>query len=201
MRPRTDAGGLAAGLALGLLGVCAMAACATDRFEPPAAGAVPAWTPALRAQAGALAARLRAGAPSREGTLVVRLAFPATVDLDLYVTGPALETVYYANTPARSGGRLVRDRRCGDAAGDEGTRIEEIRFDPALPGRYRVGVDYPQACTRGAGVAAFALRAETGGAPRVATGLAQRRVFQPLLMELELPSSPGPAPHPLEPRP
>ena len=61
-----------------------------------------------------------AGAVS-EGGLRVELVFSDDADLDLYVTGPDLETVYFANTPTRAGGALERDLRCD---GEPGTRVE-----------------------------------------------------------------------------
>src|SRR6058998_2910370 len=51
------------------------------------------------------AAALPAAPP--QGIRVV-LLWAAPVDLDLYVTDPGLETVYFANTPSGSGGKLVR---------------------------------------------------------------------------------------------
>ena len=44
--------------------------------------------------------------------LSVQLAFEADTDLDLYVTGPLLETVYFANLASKSGGELSADVRC-----------------------------------------------------------------------------------------
>jgi hypothetical protein len=48
------------------------------------------------------------------GGLLVRLAFDDVADLDLFVTDPLQESAYFANTPTRSGGRLLDDRRCSD---------------------------------------------------------------------------------------
>jgi hypothetical protein len=76
--------------------------------------------------------------------LTVTLLWDAAVDLDLYVTDPALETVYYANSHARSGGVLEKDVRCAD--GSRGEQVERARWTAAPPGRYRVGVDFPETC-------------------------------------------------------
>ena len=76
--------------------------------------------------------------------LAVTLVWDAPVDLDLYVTDPGLETVYYANARARSGGRLERDARCADQA--SGERSEATRWPAPPAGRYRVGVDFPETC-------------------------------------------------------
>lgn len=76
--------------------------------------------------------------------LTVTLLWDAAVDLDLYVTDPAGETVYYANARSRSGGALERDARCAGRAGGE--QVERTRWTNAPAGRYRVGVDFPEAC-------------------------------------------------------
>ncbi len=74
--------------------------------------------------------------------LVVRLAFGANADLDLFVTDPGQEAVYFANSPSRRGGELVVDRRCGDPA----PRVEVVHYSSPMAGRYRVGVDFPEVC-------------------------------------------------------
>ena len=92
-------------------------------------------------EANALAAQLAASpliAPA-SGEIRVRLVFGETADLDLYVTDPRQETVYFANSPSRGGGRLDRDVRCGEPP----PRVETVEFEAAVPGRYRVGVDFP----------------------------------------------------------
>src|SRR5262245_1845234 len=53
--------------------------------------------------------------PAPAGGLRVERHFGAEADLDLYVTDPLQETVYFANSPTRRGGRLEQDLRC-DAA-------------------------------------------------------------------------------------
>src|SRR5262245_38599711 len=88
--------------------------------------------------------------PLRPGELRVRLVFGVEADLDLYVTGPDQETVYYANTPAGAGA-LDADRRCGDP----GPRVETASFAPAAAGRYRVGIDHAGRCEPGTGPAAY----------------------------------------------
>jgi len=76
--------------------------------------------------------------------LTVTLLWDAAVDLDLYVTDPALESVYYANARARSGGTLEKDVRCAERT--RGEQAERIRWTAAPAGRYRIGVDFPEAC-------------------------------------------------------
>jgi hypothetical protein len=76
--------------------------------------------------------------------LRIRLAFGADADLDLYVTDPLQETVYFANTPSASGGRLAEDVTCSDAE----PRVETVVFEEPPPGRYRIGIDFPIRCNR-----------------------------------------------------
>ena len=126
-------------------------------------------------------------APPPIGTLRVRLAFPEWADLDLFVTDPAQETVYFANTPSRSGGRLARDVRCGDA----GERIETVVFPDAGPGRYRIGVDHPRRC-EGApdGSAPFVVVVDGHGSPEVRRSAVPFEVFLPIVLEVDVARSP-----------
>jgi len=111
----------------------------------------------------------------------VQLAFDASADLDLYVTDSLQETVYFANTPSRSGGFLDRDRTCNDAA----PRVETIVFERPPPGRYRIGVEHAQPCA--AGVAApFAVRALHGEQHFETGGVLPPRRFAPIVLELEI---------------
>jgi hypothetical protein len=138
----------------------------------------------LAAQANTLAAALGAQdlAPLEPGTVRVRLAFPQSADLDLYVTGPTHETVYFANTPARTGGELERDLRCDAPA----PRVEVVTFAAATAGPYRVGVDFPEHCEGAGDPVSFVVYLET------ATGRDERRRsiapghFLPIVMAAEL---------------
>src|SRR5262249_37927362 len=76
--------------------------------------------------------------------VTVTLRWTASVDLDLYVTDPDLETAYFANPRTRSGGVLARDARCAD--GPPGARTEQVHWTTPPRGRYRVGVDFPEVC-------------------------------------------------------
>mgnify|MGYP001824867224 CR=1 FL=1 len=139
----------------------------------------PSWTAERSAAAEELATRI--ATPGPDAPLVVRLAFSEAADLDLYVTGPLQETVYYANTPSKVGGALLEDRRCTHP----GTRIETITF-PAVSGRYRVGVDYPRACRDAKTPAPFALRIDLPDGPRTRRGIAVHHVFEPIVIEFEV---------------
>ena len=79
-----------------------------------------------------------APAPLSPGVLRVSLVFGEGADLDLYLTDPSQETVYYANTPSQvHGGRLESDLRC-DAVPP---RVETIVLASGAAGALRVGVD------------------------------------------------------------
>ena len=148
---------------------------------PPEPQPLPEWDDASRRAAAALEAALTSEAFSAPSELVLRLAFPSTADLDLYVSDPLDETVYYANTPVRSGGALDADRRCEDAA----PRIETVRFTEPLPGRYRVGVDFQHRCADGGDAVPWAIAIEARGERRLLRGLAEWNIFKSRVDEFE----------------
>jgi hypothetical protein len=96
------------------------------------------------------------------GDVQVTLTWQANVDVDLYVTDPNGDTVFYGNTSVLSGGELDRDNLCGNF---EWGRPENIFWPPAgaPSGEYRVKVSYFDYC--GAGEAP-----EVGWSVRVVVG-------------------------------
>ncbi len=151
---------------LGLAGVFALA-CAS----PPA----PSSTELEAALAGG-------GAEATAG-LRVRLAFGARADLDLYVSDPLAETVYFGNTPSVSGGRLAADLRCVDPD----PRVEEVRFESPPTGRYRVGVDYSEACDGGGDAPEpFVLEVVRDGRRELHRGEAPPDYFSAVVLEFEI---------------
>jgi hypothetical protein len=170
-RRRTASEGIARARALLAAACLGLAGCAaTDAPGPPPPDA----------QAAELARVLASAPQPPPGAVVVRLAFGAEADLDLYVTDPLQEAVYFGNTPARSGGRLEADLRCDAAA----PRVETVVFDPAPAGRYRVGVDFPERCDGGRGEVAFAVELVTGGRRTQRSGRLAPAVFEPLVLEV-----------------
>lgn len=143
--------------------------------------AAAALTERLEAEGAELAAVLEVG-HAEPADLVVRLAFGADADLDLYVTDPLLETVYFANREPRSGGRIEADLRCDAPA----PRVEEVRFEEALPGPYRVGVDHPTRCDDGAEPVAYALSVEGRGVEHSVQGSVGLREFRVVALEFEI---------------
>lgn len=166
-----------------LIAACWLQACAAGAPAPPPP---PTWDASRTETAAALEVALARGSERAAGTLRVRLAFAGTADLDLYVTDPQLETLYYANTPVRSGGVLAEDQRC-DAERGAALRIEVADFSAPLEGRYRVGVDYPSACDGDEDVAPYALSIEWDGGRRELRGLAEPLRFEPIVIEFDLP--------------
>ncbi len=111
----------------------------------------------------------------------VRLVFGAEADLDLFVTDPSHEEVYFANSPSRLGGVLDADRRCEDPA----PRVETVRFDAAPPGRYRVSVDFPIRCRAGVDEASYRVIVEVDGRRREIEGVARFGRLERIVTEFE----------------
>jgi len=121
--------------------------------------------------------------------LVVRLAFDDVADLDLFVTDPLQESVYFANSPSRSGGYLVDDRRCSDPP----PRLEAVHFPEPVVGRYRVGVDFHGRCekTSRSGDAKeeglYIVRVEQGGRILERRGMLTPGLFEVIVIESAVP--------------
>jgi hypothetical protein len=113
--------------------------------------------------------------------LVVTLVWSAPVDLDLYVTTPGGESIYYAN-PRDA---FARDARCRE--GGDGVRREAVRWRTPAPGRYRLGVDFPEACDDGVREAAYRLVVDVNGRREEHTGVARLSVRDPAVAEVDVP--------------
>jgi hypothetical protein len=118
--------------------------------------------------------------------LRVLLAFDPGADLDLYVTDPLQETVYFANSPSAAGGRLEADLHCGSET--PGDRIERVRFAEPPAGSYRIGIDYPKSCGR-ARSAAFALAVVRGEEVAIHTGALEPLEFRLAALDFEVPEA------------
>ncbi len=141
----------------------------------------------LQAQAAVLAQELaedNAAESSEEGGIVVRLAFSDEADLDLYVTDPLLETVYFARHETRSGGVIGVDVRCETV----GPRVEEVRFPESWPGRYRVGVDFPRRCDgqKAPAPTPYAVTVNANGDIYSASGVVNLEYFEVVVLEFEV---------------
>jgi uncharacterized protein YfaP (DUF2135 family) len=115
------------------------------------------------------------------GGATVTLLWDGPVDLDLYVTDPSLETFYFANR----GAAFERDARCADETA--GPRSEVARWSTPPPGRYRVGVDFPEACA-GASLETMSYRLviDVSGQREVILGQARRGQRVPVVREFEV---------------
>jgi len=123
--------------------------------------------------------------------VTVTLGWTAPADLDLYVTDPALETVYFANPRTASGGVLERDARCADR--QPGEQTERTHWTDPPPGRYRVGVDFPEACGTRATEVPYRVVVEVDGRRQEVTGRARRAERQPLVLEFTVAGRPAKA--------
>jgi hypothetical protein len=117
----------------------------------------------------------------QEGVLI-RLAFGAETDLDLYVTDPMHETVYFANHESKSGGIISEDVRCDM----QGPRIESVHFEKPIGGLYRIGIDYPESCEEHRGRAAYAVSVTGGGVNKKTRGTIDYSRFEVIVLEFEV---------------
>lgn len=128
--------------------------------------------------------------PVADPGLTVTLVWDAPVDLDLYVTEPGLETVYFANRRSAHGGELARDARCADLVPGEGRppaagpRIEQVRWAAPPAGRYRVAVDFIETCgDRRALAVTYRVAADADGRREERTGRARLAERDPRVLE------------------
>ena len=126
--------------------------------------------------------------PADATGLVVRLAFDEAADLDLFVTDPAQESVYFANSPTRSGGTLIDDRKCDNPS----PRIEVVNYSDPRPGRYRVGVDFHRRCqqtgpsSEEAKQGIYVVRVNEGARVIVREGMVVPGQFEVIVLEFEV---------------
>ncbi len=120
--------------------------------------------------------------PSPE--LRVVLVWDAPVDLDLYVTDPSSETIHFAHDANATGARLEHDEQCGVAP--PGGKVELVRIPEPRPGRYRIGVDFVDACGTDVERVGYRLIVVRDSARQEATGTAELARFLPVALEVDL---------------
>jgi len=141
----------------------------------PGLAACTARSPAVRP--------LPAPPPADPSALTVTLAWNAPVDLDLYVTDPTWESLYFGNSPTRTGARLEGDVRCPGL----GTPVAERAVVPRpIEGVYRVGVDFIEACETGVEEAPFRIAVDWRGERREASGVARLEHFDVIALDFAL---------------
>lgn len=133
------------------------------------------------------APQLPAG-PAAPAGVRVSLVWSAPVDLDLYVTDPAFETVYFGNPQSQSRGTLRSDVSCGTITGPGPAPpfVEVAAWEPAPPGQYRVGVDFIDACGGQIREAAFRVVTEVAGRRSEVTGKVVFGIFEPVILEFDV---------------
>jgi hypothetical protein len=119
--------------------------------------------------------------PAAAHDVRVRLEFGGEADLDLFVTDPMHEEIYFANSRSRLGGVFEADRRCEDPA----PRVETVRFSPAPAGRYRVSVDFPIRCRPGIEAVPYRVIVEANGEEQRVEGTAHFGRLERVVLEFE----------------
>jgi hypothetical protein len=119
----------------------------------------------------------------------VSLLWSDPVDLDLYVTDPALETVYFANNPSGSGGRLEEDVGCPEPQTPRAgpASVETVSWKNPPLGKFRIGVDFIEACDTGIAEARFLVVVDANGERREKAGKVDLERFDPVVLEFDLP--------------
>lgn len=82
----------------------------------------------------------------KDRQLIVEVSWSAPVDLDLFLTDPDGETVYFANRMARSGVVMGDMMGCKDIEAGPPPYAETIIIPSAAIGVYRASVDYIKDC-------------------------------------------------------
>ena len=105
------------------------------------------------------------------GDIQVTLSWATADDLDLAVTDPSGQTVFFANAQVPSGGQLDLDSNAG-CEGTTQTPIENIFWPPseASQGDYNIEVTLFTRCTAGAGPIPFEIRLLVQGNVQTLTG-------------------------------
>jgi hypothetical protein len=117
--------------------------------------------------------------------LEVSLLWNAPVDLDVYLTDPTWETLYFANNPTRGGGKIERDTRCVVPPATP-PFVERAHVDEVKPGPYRIGVHFIDACGSDVGEASFRLVVDLEGKRFERVGSVRRDEFRVVALEFEV---------------
>ena len=101
------------------------------------------------------------------GNIQVTLGWGTQADLDMYVTDPNGEQIYYQHNRSASGGHLDQDARGGCTNDQVNANLENVYWNQANPpgGVYQVAVHYwdGMRCSTNAGPTTFTLSISVGG--------------------------------------
>lgn len=91
---------------------------------------------------GNVAAQTNTVIDAKGKPLEIELYWSNPVDLDLFVTAPDGETIYYGNPKSRAGDHIMAQSNCEGVKSDTAPWRERARIKAAQNGRYRVSVDF-----------------------------------------------------------
>jgi hypothetical protein len=123
--------------------------------------------------------------PTTGEGLGVALLWSVPVDLDLYLTDPTWETLYFANNPTRSGAKIERDTRCSTLP-PAPPFVERASLEEPSAGPYRIGVHFIDACAADAGQVSFRLVVDFEGRRFERAGTIRRDEFRVIALEFEV---------------
>ncbi len=126
-----------------------------------------------------------APAADDEAGLHVFLTWDAPVDLDLYLTDPSSESLYFGNNPTGSGSRLLTDVRC-DTLTATSPAVEHAVMPKPTAGRYRVGVDFLDDCGSGIELVSFRISVDRDELHLEKSGRARAGEFLVIGLDFEL---------------
>ncbi len=98
------------------------------------------------------------------GNVQITLAWNSGADIDLYVTDPYNETIYYGHTSSQSGGQLDHDGRGDCVRGAGNPTVENVYWNNQPPrGNYGVEIHNYSGCNVALGPTSTVLSIAVGG--------------------------------------
>lgn len=82
----------------------------------------------------------------KEGPHIIEISWREPIDLDLFLTGPKGETIYFANRLSKNGMRMRTETGCTEMKGKEPPFIEQAVIPSQIKGKFRVSVDFINSC-------------------------------------------------------
>lgn len=121
--------------------------------------------------------------------LRLEMEWEAPVDLDLFVTGPAGETIYFGNKQSKNGDKLIEESNCESLTSKPSHLRETVLIPVAKNGKYRVSVDFIFQCKTDleqadAKLTVFNVQTDTKLTQHIIT--VRRQVLKTVAMEFEV---------------